>query len=70
MERADHADAYEQPPLSPEDEHVAVVTLRCPSGGEQLFGATAAALHYSCFTRIIASFRLQGVGDSVRRVIW
>ena len=58
MAKADHADAYKQLPAATKDELAAVVTLKRPVGGEwygfiphtQLFGSTAAALHYNCFS--------------------
>ena len=55
MAKTDHADAYKQPPVATNDEFAAVVTLGHPVNGEwygfiprsQLFGSTAAALHYN-----------------------
>ena len=63
MAKADHADAYKQLPLKAEDEQAAVVTLQSPEDGKwygfipktQLFGSTAAVLHYNCLSRVIAS---------------
>ena len=63
MAKADHADAYKQLPATTEDELAAAVTLKNPAGGQwygfvphtQLFGSTAAALHYNCLSRVVAS---------------
>ena len=63
MAKADHADAYKQLPVATKDELAAAVTLKGPVGGEwygfiphtQLLGSTAAALHYNCLSRVIAS---------------
>ena len=63
MAKADHAGAPKQPPVTTKDELAAAVTLRRPVDGgrygliphTQLFGSTAAVLHYDCLSRIIAS---------------
>ena len=63
MAKADRADAYKQLPVTTNDELAAVVTLKDPIDGRrygfiphtQLFGSTAAALHYHCLSRVIAS---------------
>ena len=63
MTKADHADAYKQLPVTTKDEPAAAVTLRHPVDGEwygfiphtQLYGSTAAVLHYNCLSRVIAS---------------
>ena len=63
MAKADHADAYKQLPVTTKDELAAVVTLKDLVGGQwygfiprtQLFGSTAAVLHYNCLSRVIAS---------------
>ena len=61
--KADHADAYKQLPVATKDELAAVVTLKDLVDGRwygfiprtQLFGSTAAVLHYNCLSRVIAS---------------
>ena len=63
MAKADHADAYKQLPVTTKDELAAVVTLKDLVDGNwygfiprtQLFGSTAAVLHYNCLSRVIAS---------------
>ena len=63
MAKADHADAYKQLPVATKDELAAVVTLKDLVDGQwygfiprtQLFGSTAAVLHYNCLSRVIAS---------------
>ena len=63
MAKADHADAYKQLPVTTKDELAAVVTLKDLVDGKwcgfiprtQLFGSTAAVLHYNCLSRVIAS---------------
>ena len=63
MAKADRADAYKQLPVTTQDELTAVVTLKDLVDGRwygfiprtQLFGSTAAVLHYNCLSRIIAS---------------
>ena len=63
MAKAGHADAYKQLPVTTKNELAAAATLRRPVDGEwygfiphtQLFGSTAAALHYNCLSRAIAS---------------
>ena len=63
MAKADRADAYKQLPVTTEDELAAVVTLKDLVDGQwygfiprtQLFGSTAAVLHYNCLSRVIAS---------------
>ena len=63
MAKADRTDAYKQLPATTRDELAAAVTLRHPLDGgrrgfiprTRLFGSTAAALHYNCLSRIIAS---------------
>ena len=63
LAKADHADAYKQLPVTTKDELAAAVTLKDPVDGQwygfiprtQLFGSTAAALHYNCLSRVIAS---------------
>ena len=60
--KTDQADAYKHLPLSELVELAAVATPRNPSGGlrygfirrAQLFGSTAAVLHYNCLPRWIA----------------
>ena len=61
-ERGD-ADAFQQLPVTTNDELAAAATLKRPVDGEwygfiphtQLFGSTAAVLHYNCLSRVIAS---------------
>ena len=61
MAKAARADAYKHLPLRAEDKCAAVVTLRNPVVGDvrgffprtHFFGATAPALHYNCFSRIL-----------------
>ena len=62
-----HEDAYEHLPFKKEDELAAAVTLKNPTfhgaggprrgfiHGTQLFGSAAAVLHYTCFSRALAS---------------
>ena len=63
MAKADHRDAYKQLPVKEDHKMLAVVTLKEPDTGEmrgfipqtQLFGATAAVLHYNTVSRVMAS---------------
>ena len=60
--KADHEAAYKNLPLSPEQANRCIVALRSPVDGlwygflsrTLLFGASAAVLHYNCFSRIVA----------------
>ena len=60
--KADHEAAYKNPPLSPDQANRCIAALRSPVDGMQygllpralLFGASAAVLHYNCFSRIVA----------------
>ena len=61
--KVDHKSAYKALPLRAEDSNYAVIALWNPlakawygsKSRTQLFGSTAAVLHYNCFSRIIAS---------------
>ena len=62
--KADHKAAYKNLPLNPAQADACIVTLGNTSGGllyglrprTLLFGAVAAAIHYNCYSRIIAMF--------------
>ena len=61
--KADHQDAYKNLPINPDQAPLCIVALRCPADGggygfpplTLLFGAAAATLRYSCFSRILAA---------------
>ena len=67
MAKADHRDAYKQLPVKEDHKMLAVVTLKEPDTGEmrgfipqtQLFGATAAVLHYNTVSRVMASLAVR-----------
>ena len=67
MAKADHRDAYKQLPVRDDHKMFAVVTLKEPDSGEmrgfvpqtQLFGATAAVLHYNTVSRVMASLAVR-----------
>ena len=77
MAKADHADAYKQLPVTTNDELAAAVTLKGPVDGQrygfiphtQLFGSTAAALHYNCLSRVIASLACRVLEIPMRRIL-
>ena len=61
--KIDHRDAYKSLPLRPSESNYAIIALYQPESRRwfgfrpktQLFGSTAAVLHYNCLSRIIAS---------------
>ena len=63
MKKADHADAYKRHPLLKREQLSAAETLRRPTPDArygfppkiQIFGSTAAVLHYNCLSRELAS---------------
>ena len=68
--KADESDAYKKLPLKAPDAFLAVITLQGPDGKwyvftprSQLFGSTAAVVHYNTFPRLLAPLftRLFGI---------
>ena len=69
--KADREAAYKQIPIDPRDQPLAIVALRDPKSGKRcgfpshtmVFGATASALQYNAFSRLIAALanRLLGI---------
>ena len=61
--KTDHAAAYKQLPLRPDQANLAVIALRDPTTDQWaafrsrtlVFGSTAAVLHYNCLSRCIAA---------------
>ena len=61
--KSDHAAAYEQLPIRPENSELATIALRDPNTDRWaafrpralMFGSTAAVVHYNCLSRCLAA---------------